>query len=282
VSRLRAALGARQPAKEVVVEGVRLAYDDEGTGPVLLCLHSIAHGARDFEGLRAAFRGDHRVIALDWPGHGSSGEDHLPASAERYAALLEGFVAALGLCDLVLLGNSIGGAVALRFAAAHPGSVRSLVLVDSGGLLPVNGFVRRFTRAMSAFFAAGAGGARWYPLAFALYYAMVLPRRPARAERRRIVAAAREMAPRLAEAWRSFGEPSADSRDLATGLACPVLVAWARRDRVLPLRLNRPAIRRIPNARLEVYPGGHAPFLEAPEEFFASLRPFLATAWRRT
>src|SRR5262245_58499288 len=108
MSSLRSALGARQPAKEVVVDGVRLAYDDEGSGRPLVCLHSIAHGARDFEGLRARLRGRCRVLALDWPGHGSSGDDGVPAGAARYAALLAGFAEALDLRDAVVLGNSIG------------------------------------------------------------------------------------------------------------------------------------------------------------------------------
>ena len=64
----RLALGAGEDAKEVVIDGVRLAYADEGAGPPLLCLHAIGHGARDFAELRARFRGRCRVIALDWPG----------------------------------------------------------------------------------------------------------------------------------------------------------------------------------------------------------------------
>jgi hypothetical protein len=45
---------------------------------------------------------------------------------------------------------------------------------------------------------------------------------------------------------------------------------------VIPLRLHRAAIARIPNATLEVFPGGHAPFLESPEQFFPSLEKFVA------
>ena len=51
-NRARAAIGAESPWKEVVVDGVRLAYDDEGRGDPLVCLHAVAHGARDFENLR--------------------------------------------------------------------------------------------------------------------------------------------------------------------------------------------------------------------------------------
>jgi pimeloyl-ACP methyl ester carboxylesterase len=269
----RSRLGAARPWQEVVVDGVRLAYDDEGRGPVLLCLHSIAHGARDYAGLRAALRDRYRVIALDWPGHGNSGDDREPASAARYAALLAGFV----LSDVVPIGNSIGGGAALRFAGAHPERVRALVLVDSAGLDRVGALARVFCGAMVRFFSAGARGARWFPRWFGRYYRIVLPGAPARAQRERIVAAATESAPILAQAWSSFARPDADLRPIARALAVPVFVAWARRDRVIQLRRNRPAIESIPGVRFETFPGGHSPFLECPDAFMPALESFLAS-----
>jgi 4,5:9,10-diseco-3-hydroxy-5,9,17-trioxoandrosta-1(10),2-diene-4-oate hydrolase len=275
----RSQVGAESTARSVVVDGVRLAYDDAGGGPPLVCLHSIAHGAGDFADLRARLCDRYRVIALDWPGHGRSDDDRHPASAERYAELLEGFVDALGLGELVVLGNSIGGAAAIRFAARRSARTRGLVLVDSAGLDRVDALARAVTRSMAAFFAAGVRGARWFPRAFALYYRVVLPGAPARPQRDRIVAAAPELAPRLVEAWRSFGEPSADLRGVAAGISCSVLVAWAKRDRIIQLRRNRPGIARIPNATLELFDGGHAAFLECPEEFARSLAAFLERTW---
>ena len=163
---LRAALGADPlSGRTIDVDGVRLAYDDEGQGPVVLCLHSIAHGARDYAPLRERLRGRCRVIALDWPGHGRSSEDRAPSSAARYAEIAERFADVLGLRDVVLVGNSIGGAVAIRLAAKRPDVVRALVLADAGGLDRVDFMTRTVTRAMARFFAAGVRGARWYPRA---------------------------------------------------------------------------------------------------------------------
>ena len=85
----------------------------------------------------------------------------------------------------------------------------------------------------------------------------------------------------LAEAWRSFGAPAADLRAAAAALACPVLVAWAKSDRVIPLALARAAIERIPAVELVSFPGGHAPFLECPERFGPVLEAFLARALAR-
>ena len=273
--RARSALGAKSPWKELVVEGVPLAYDDEGRGDPLVCLHAVAHGARDFETLRAWMRGTQRVIALDWPGHGNSGDDSAPPTAGRYTALLARFLDALGVERVVLLGNSIGGAAAIRFAAQNPERVRGLVLVDPGGLVRMDAISRLAIGLMVHFFDAGARGARWYPSAFKAYYRLVLPLAAAAEQRARIVACAREMAPLLAEAWRGFACPEADLRGMAESIRCPVLFAWARSDRTLPLARCREAMLRFPDARLELFPGGHAPFLECPELFLPKLEEFL-------
>ncbi len=272
----RSAVGTQPPWKEAIVDGVHLAYDDEGVGPALVCLHAIAHGAGDFAVLRERLRTRWRVLALDWPGHGNSGADHIPANATRYADLLAGFLDAVGLEQAVLLGNSIGGAAAMRVAAAQPARVRALVLANPGGLDRFDALTGPMTRVMARFFTAGANGARWYPRAFAAYYRLVLPKPGAAAQRARIVASAREVAAPLAQAWKSFGTAEADLRGLAPRITCPVLFTWAKGDRINQLKRCRPAIERFPNARLETFRGGHAAFLEDPDAFGASLERFLS------
>ena len=273
----RAAVGAIDP-RHVEVDGVTLAYDDEGSGPPVVCLHAIGHGARDFERVRAHLRKRHRVLALDWPGQGGSGVDPQPADAARYAGLLAGFLAATGVEHPVLVGNSIGGAAAIRHADAHPGGVRGLVLENPGGLAPTDDrLAQSVLGGMARFFAAGARGARWFGPAFAVYYRTVLQRGAARAQRARIITAGYEMAPILEQAWRSFARPEADVRAMAEGIRCPVLFAWATRDQVVTLSRSLPAVRRVPQARLERFPAGHAPHLETPAAFEAALGSFLAT-----
>jgi len=274
--RARAALGAS--GRRVTIDGVSLAFDEEGAGPDVVCLHAIGHGAADFIRLRRRLCDRYRVLALDWPGQGTSGDDHVPASAVRYARLLEGFLAATGVTRPVLIGNSIGGAVALRHAAQHPDRVAALVLENPGGLAATDDLLSRTAlAAMARFFAAGSRGARWFPRAFAAYYRLfVLQRRAAVAERRAIVASAFEIAPVLEQAWRSFATPEADTRALASRITCPVLFAWAVRDQFVQLGRSLPAIRRFANARLEKFPAGHAAHLETPEAFEARVEHFLA------
>ncbi|MGH7893326.1 MAG: alpha/beta fold hydrolase, partial [Candidatus Binatia bacterium] len=218
----------------------------------------------------------HRVIAVDWPGQGNSGDDRHPPSAARYAELAMGALDALGIERAVVVGNSIGGAAALRMASARPERVSALVLENPGGLDPSDRTARTAIAAMVRFFDAGAHGARWFPAAFALYYRLVLQRAAAAEQRRRIVASAVEIAPLLRDAWRGFGEPDADLRDLVATLRVPVLLAWASRDRIVQLRRCLPAIARIPGARLERFAAGHAPHLETTDAFLGSVERFLA------
>ncbi len=263
--------------RTLILDGARLAVDDAGDGPALVCLHAIGHDGRDFARLRARLRDRWRVVALDWPGQGRSPRDGGPVSAARYASLLGAALDALAIETPVLLGNSIGGATAIAWAASRPERVRALVLENPGGLAPVDDrFAQAFLRAMAGFFAAGRRGARWFRPAFALYYRTVLQRAAAAEARARIVARAADLAPVLEQAWRGFARPEADLRALAPRVVCPVLVAWADRDRIVSLARSRAAIATFPHAELVRFPAGHAAHLETPDAFEAALERFLA------
>jgi 4,5:9,10-diseco-3-hydroxy-5,9,17-trioxoandrosta-1(10),2-diene-4-oate hydrolase len=272
---LREALGATAPWHSVELSGVRLAYNDEGSGPVIVCLHAIGHGAGDFERFRRAFAIDHRVVALDWPGQGHSGNDRVPASAERYAELLGLFLVRLGLENVVLVGNSIGGAAALRYTAGNPQQVRALVLENPGGLDSGGRVARAAIGLMVAFFRAGERRAFWFMPVFRAYYKLVLTEPAAKPQREKVIAAAYEVASILAGAWDSFRQPANDLRSMIPSVRCPVLFAWAVRDRFVSLRRNRPAIDQFSHHRLLEFRAGHAAHLEAPDEFEAGVRDFL-------
>ena len=254
------------------IDGVSLAVDRVGQGPPVVCLHSVGHDSRDYDGLVERCGDLFEFIRLDWPGHGGSAPDRLPASAERYAALADGVLSGIGVERPLVIGNSIGGAAAITLASRR--ILRGLVLCDSGGLVAVDATVRAFCGMFERFFAAGERGAAWYPAAFELYYKVVLPTPAARARRADIVRNARNMAPLLRQAWASFGGPEADLRDAAAGLDIPAWVAWARRDHVIPLNRVRPAINRLKQGRLSLFAGGHTPFLEEPDAFAAQFRRF--------
>jgi pimeloyl-ACP methyl ester carboxylesterase len=272
----RSAVGAQQPYKVVSLSGIAIAYTDSGgIGPVLICLHAIGHGARDFEDLSRRLNPQYRVLALDFPGQGNSGPDTEQASATHYADLLAQFIDHLDLKSVILVGNSIGGAASIRYASTHPERVRALVICDSGGLGKPGPVSRIFIAGFVQFFAAGRRGAFWYPWAFKRYYRSVLITNSAREERDRIIRSAYEIALPLEQAWRSFGRAEENLLPLLPSIQCPVLLAWAREDVVLPLKSAQLSFNLFRKHQLQVFDGGHAAFLEDPDRFEKSLRRFL-------
>ncbi len=274
----RLALAVPEPRHLVEVDGVTLAVHDSAPGsalPVLLCLHAIGHGGGDFAGVEAALRDSYRVISVDWPGHGASGADASPASALRYTTLLEGLVRALELTHMVLLGNSIGGAVAVRFAALHPELVRGVILCNPGGLDPGGLIARLFIGHLVSKFHDGAEGHASFKPWFDEYSRSILVTDASAARRALIVEAGYESAPVLEQAWQSFARPEADQRALAASLKMPVLVAWAARDGLIQWSRNREAVEAIPGVTVVQFDAGHSAFLETPAEFLAVVKPFL-------
>lgn len=273
---MRELTGVPEGSPVLDVDGVRLAYARQGRGPTVVCLHAIGHGGGDFDALVARLRDAFDIIRIDWPGQGRSGPDREPASAARYATLLAGALAQLKVERPILIGNSIGGAAAILHASRHP--VTAVVLCNSGGLIEVTPSIMRACNGMASFFGAGARGAWWFPLAFRLYYTLlVLPSRAAAEQRRRIIVAGQESAAILRDAWLSFGTPEADLRHVAASLDAPVWIAWATGDWIIQLSACLPAIRKLKRGTLTRLGGGHAAFLERPDAFAKEFMTFAKT-----
>jgi len=137
-----AALGQSNPGTQpaayasrfVEAGGLRLHYLDYGTSgrAPMLCVHGGAAHAHWFDFAAPYLSPDYHVRALDQRGHGDSAWADPPLySYARYASDLAEVVEKLDLRDFVLIGHSMGGTVALVYAAAHPGRAGKLIIVDS-------------------------------------------------------------------------------------------------------------------------------------------------------
>lgn len=274
---LRHAVGAA--GHKVSLLGVSIAYDDPG-GPLppVVCLHAIGHGAGDFVAFRQRVGESFRVIAIDWPGQGASDPDPQPLSVDRYRALLVAFLDHLGLDKVTLLGNSVGGATALAFAARYPERVHRLVVCNPGGLFHRFWVSRLMISLMVALFAAGASRRRGFLPLFSTFYRMILALPPAHTQRDRIIATGHEIAPVLRDAWRSFADDSADLRRVVPKITAPTLVTWSTADHFNQLWANRSGIQKIPGVTLRLFPGGHSPFLECPDDFADAFFGFASDA----
>ena len=117
--------------------GIRLAYRAWGApgAPPLVLLHGLGEGSADWDGVAPAFAAHYRVYALDLRGHGRS--DWPGAySVELMSADVLGFLDALGLDRVDLIGHSMGGLAACLLAQERPGRVRALILEDIGAIEP--------------------------------------------------------------------------------------------------------------------------------------------------
>ncbi|MBV8347818.1 MAG: alpha/beta hydrolase [Mycolicibacterium sp.] len=254
----------------------QVAYSDTGEGSVVVVLlHATLHDRHDFDPIVPALSRDHRVIALDWPGHGDSpapASPYLPTAAS-FADVLVDVVSALDLPPAAYLGNSVGGFAAARLAITDPQRVSRLVLIDSGGFLagPVTNLYCRVLGMPAVMKRILPWFIRSYLKATSDNDHAVEQRALARAETAEGVLL-------TAALWRSFASPDYDLRPLADRITAPVLIIWGSKDTAIPLRFGRATAAAIPRSRLEVLCTGHAPFSSDPAGFLAITAPFLATA----
>ncbi len=135
--------------RTAVIDGVMIAYTDEGSGPTLLLVHD---GLCSYlwihliERLRRAFR----VVTLDFPGSGLSADHGRPPRLEEDSQVLEGFVSTLGLTDLTLVVHDLGGSVGLGFATRNPRSIDGLVLINTFAWPPTTPGLRGMLRLMGS------------------------------------------------------------------------------------------------------------------------------------
>ncbi|MEZ5564718.1 MAG: alpha/beta hydrolase [Gammaproteobacteria bacterium] len=123
------------PSRFLNIDGVRMHYRDEGSGPPIVLIHANFGSLLSWDSWTEALKSKHRVLRFDMTGHGLTGPD--PSgdySLERTVQLTERFVDALGLQRFTIGGTSLGGTVAMHYAARHPDRVDHLILLSPGAL----------------------------------------------------------------------------------------------------------------------------------------------------
>jgi len=108
------------------------AWEWPGDPPATLLLHGIGNYARYWDFLADAVAGRLRLIATDARGHGESGRPPGDYAPQEFVADAVAVLEALAIDQAILVGHSMGGAHAIRLAAAHPERVTRLVVVDAG------------------------------------------------------------------------------------------------------------------------------------------------------
>jgi non-heme chloroperoxidase len=250
--------------------GVTLQYAERGdpNGRPVLLLHGISDSWYSFELLMRHLPGGIRALALTQRGHGDSSRPKKHYRPADFAADAAAFLDALDVQTVVVVGHSMGGTIAQRFAIDHPGRTSALCLVAAwhsianseaapqlAGIVeqledPVDaGFVREFQRSTII---------RPVPQAFfetAVQESMKLP----------------------ARVWKDV--VACMSHDFSSELhkiTTPTSLVWGEHDGLVPRSDQDALLAAIANAQLKVYEGtGHAVHWEQPERFAKDLMSFI-------
>ncbi len=264
------------PGTDIEVLGQAVHVHDVGSGPPVILLHGSGPGTTALGAwgpVAAVLSGRHRVLAPDFAGFG-----HLatpgPFGRARWTGQVLGVLDALGISSCAVVGNSMGGAIALSVAHARPDLVTRVVAVGSLGVaMPLpDGLDALWS------YEPSRENAR------ALQHLLVGD--PAtvtdEAVETRLQAT---LEPRARAAFPTLFPPPRERwvRDLVledselAGIRCPVLAIHGSEDRVVPLRDSAlRLLHLLPDVRLHVFGGcGHATPVERPVEFRQLLTSFL-------
>ena len=274
---------ARAPAPPggfVAAAGVRLHFVRRGEGPPVVYLHGAKGSVYDFLlsiGDRAASR--YTAVAFDRPGSGFSDRDGPGGGAPRaQAAVLRAAAAALGLERPVLVGHSLGAAVALAWALDAPDEVAAVVTLG-GYVLPLGGpprWAHALTRSRTALRTLGAfaRSRAGRPLVEAAVRRAFSPGAPP-AEYLRIAPQLALDDARLANDGRERDEAEAGLQALAPrypGLAVPLIIVVGAGDRIVPPETSVRLHGMVPGAELVSLAGaGHMPQFTAPDAVLAAV-----------
>ena len=259
--------GTQLTARFVRVDGARIRYIDAGRGPPVVLLHGLGasmYAWRKNVGAMAA--AGFRVIAFDNRGFGLSDKPAVAYDNAAYARLAIALLDSLGISDVVLVGHSMGGAIAAEVAIEYPQRVRGLVLVGSAGLGAREPLLFRVARwpvlgpAVLAFrgrgFTARLLKATYFDPSKVTesdvdqYYAPVAQPAYGRA---------------LRAVLRQFHFDGLDGR--LDKIEAPTVVLWGEEDRWVPLGLGRALAAGITRSAFVSVPhAGHSVQEEAPDE----------------
>jgi pimeloyl-ACP methyl ester carboxylesterase len=268
---------ARIETRDVTARNVRLRVIDRGAGPPILLLHGFLMSHLAWDDVADRFAKKHRVVVPDLPGFGDSEKptpQRFDYGVEAFAECVADLIAALDLGRTQVVGHGMSGAIAIALAATHPEFVDRLVLVDP--------LVYPLARKSGLF---------EMPVLGAFFFKQLYGRSLFRSYFRDNVFSPGFPLPtaRIDAFYELFNSPSARESAFATmhalldtrstvarlgRIKARTFVVWGRHDTLYPSQLGQRLAREISAERLEVMETGHAPYMERPDTFVASLDEF--------
>ena len=257
------------PQQTAKVHGQKIAYYEAGKGSVVILIHGLGADSRHWAANIDALSQNFRVMALDQIGYGQSDKPLMRYSVENFTDYLHGFLQALKIPKASLVGNSLGGWVALDFAIRHPQMVEKLVLVDAAGLRPTAALKwpeggRKTLSPLNThwFFDFMEANKEWAAMDLG----------PNSFERHVQNGDSYTVASSVAEmiTGRDFEDKKLDK------VKVPTLIIWGRDDGLIPLAMGEQFHKRIAGSQMMVIEGtGHIPMVGKPAEFNQAVSKFL-------
>lgn len=246
-----------------VKEDAGYKFVDEGSGSVLLLLHGLFGALSNWDGVVNHFSKKYRVVIPMLPIYEMPIRE---AGLDGLRKYVEDFVLAKNLDDMIIMGNSLGGHIALMYILKNPAKVRKLILTGSSGL-----------------FEDSMGGS--YPkrgnyeyIRERVSYTFYDP-----------AVATKELVDEVFETTNSIPKclrivaiaKSAQRNNMADeiqNIKIPTLLAWGLNDTITPAMVAHEFNRLIPNSELKFFDKcSHVPMMEHPEKFNKILENFLVT-----
>jgi pimeloyl-ACP methyl ester carboxylesterase len=278
--------------KYLELHGDRVAYRDAGSGETLLLIHGMAGSSETWRAVIPQLAKKYRVIAPDMLGHGQSDKPRGDYSLGAFAVWLRDLLDELGVTRATIVGQSLGGGVAMQFVYQHPDYCQRLVLISSGGLGPDVGWTLRLLSAPGA----------------ELILPVIAPKPVLNVgnKLRSWLSAAGIQSPRGAEIWSAYSSLSdsqtrqaflrtlrsvVDYRGQAVSALnrlhltsqLPTMAIWGDKDQIIPVDHAYAAQAARPGSRLEVLAGvGHFPHVERPTDVVDLIDDFITTTSEMT
>jgi len=267
---------SRLALHRVHVAGFEMPYLEGGRGPVLLLVHGFGGDKDNFTRVARFLVPYFRVVIPDLPGFGDASRDAAASyDIASQVARLHAFVAALGLGQAHLGGNSMGGFIAAQYAATHPDDVVTLWLLDAAG------FDGAFdTDVIRRYAATGESVLLLRSVAsFDALMATATHRRPWLPPALRRALAARGIRDRTLHEriFREIGVGSPTLESISSAIRAPTLIVWGRQDRILNPDVAASMHARIAGSELSMMEDtGHLPMVERPGRSAGDYRRFVA------
>ena len=268
--------------RSVRVNGVTLHYLDWGpaTAPPVVLLHGITGHARVWDHLAERLVPGRRVLALDQRGHGDS--EAAPDDDYRVATMADdvaAFAGSLQLDRFALLGHSMGGRIAIQYAAAHAGRLERLIIVDIGPDIELAGLQR--VRTMMSQSPERIESEEWA----VEYIRRANPLQDLELLRQRVHHGLKRLpdgeltwkyAKGLRDMMRAGRRDAVDLWEPLARIPCPTLVVRGAESDILSAEVAKKMTERLPDGRLvEIPAAGHTVPADRPDDFVRHVRAFL-------